>query len=114
MHSQVLEMPPCPTINAATGSIPNSMMTTLSGTKTPGFRDGHRPLRTSMLSDVDETHTRGAVFILAADDPFWKVSSADELYDVLQRAFPQVRSDLKILHMPACPVTSAPLLIATC
>ena len=65
-------------------------MTTLEGAKTPGFRTGRRPLHMSMLSDVDETHTRDAVMILAADDPFWKVSSADELYSVLQRAFPQV------------------------
>ena len=89
-HLQVLTLPPCPHLSDKIGSVPNSKVAILKGCRTPGFRDGWHPLRASMLSHKDDGRPRCAVMVHARNDPFWDISSAEELYSVLERAFPQV------------------------
>ena len=72
------------------GPARNANPTILVGNpKAPG-RDGHRPLRAGMLADADESRDRTANFILTADDPFWSLTTTQELYAELEHSFPQV------------------------
>ena len=106
--AQVLTLPPNPVLAKKHGPARNADPTILVGNpKAPG-REGHRPLRAGMLADADETRDRTANFILTADDPFWALTTTQELYAELERSFPQVllRSYLCIEYAVLKRVTS--------
>lgn len=92
---QVLSVDPTVPLSAMIGSLRPNAVTTLVGTA----RVGGSRMQLTFLPDDDPSHERlrTCVISLPPSDAFWKVTSADDLYEALGHSFPQVA-----LTTPAC------------
>ncbi|GAX80168.1 hypothetical protein CEUSTIGMA_g7606.t1 [Chlamydomonas eustigma] len=79
---KIMTLPPNPTVSKdGSVMVPNSTM---------GIIQGSGDLRIGLLPVKDQRSNRTGNFILRPENPFWNLSSKEELYDALEANFPQL------------------------
>jgi 2-polyprenyl-6-methoxyphenol hydroxylase-like FAD-dependent oxidoreductase len=88
LRYKVLRLPPNPVTKEGV-VLSNSSFAVLEGASIPRFA-GSNPLRMGLLPVQDPQAPRTGNLNLLPDHPFWEITEAEEMYDVLQQSFPQM------------------------
>lgn len=102
---QVLQLPANVHLTEGTGQVHNHDLCAVTGKRVAN----RKALGLTMFPRWQTASPRPAITFLAADHPFWKVDSADELYEWLGAAFPKVCAVLSRMHGQARAVNSCPI-----
>jgi hypothetical protein len=88
LRYKVLRLPPNPVTKKGTVLF-NPTIAVLEGASTPRLAGGN-PLRMGLLPVRDPGAPRTGNINLLPDHPFWDITEADEMYEVLGESFPQM------------------------